>query len=232
MPEISDHAVSCPPALASVEQKRVETVVAHRSTLIKTRRNRAVTKAGIPSPDALRQMMDYDPATGELTWKPRDAAMFTAGSAGQRVARTPEHKCANWNARLAGKPALNASTTGGYRFGTINKRVLKAHRVAWAMFHGEWPKGDIDHINGDASDNRIANLRDVPHDVNMRNMKRRSDNTSGHSGISWYAQTGRWHARVGSTRTHVGFFKTIKEAVVARDKAREGLGYTDRGEDA
>ena len=40
-------------------------------------------------------------------------------------------------------------------------KLIYAHRAAWAIHFGEWPKGEIDHINGDASDNRIINLRVV-----------------------------------------------------------------------
>lgn len=60
----------------------------------------------------------------------------------------------------------------GYRIITINQVNYLAHRLAWLYVHGEWPKYEIDHINRKPSDNRISNLRDVPHHVNMKNTKR------------------------------------------------------------
>jgi len=73
-------------------------------------------------------------------------------------------------------------------YGTFMRKTYAAHRVAWFLHHGAWPMGEIDHINGNAQDNRIANLRDVTHKENTRNMKRRSDNTSGITGISYHTK--------------------------------------------
>ena len=50
-------------------------------------------------------------------------------------------------------------------------RSYKAHRLAWLLTFGEWPKDEIDHIDGDRSNNRLGNLRDVPHKVNQMNQK-------------------------------------------------------------
>ena len=44
-----------------------------------------------------------------------------------------------------------------------------AHRLAWMYVYGEWPKQHIDHINGITRDNRIANLRDAPQQINRQN---------------------------------------------------------------
>jgi hypothetical protein len=49
----------------------------------------------------------------------------------------------------------------------IDGRLYKAHRLAWFYETGRWPKHEIDHINGDAADNRFENLRDVPHRQNQ-----------------------------------------------------------------
>lgn len=60
----------------------------------------------------------------------------------------------------------------GYLRICIDQVSYKAHRLAWLYHYGEWPKNTIDHINGDRTDNRIANLRDVPHALNQLNLKR------------------------------------------------------------
>lgn len=106
------------------------------------------------TPFELRQLVEYDPETGFLTWKPRDGN-------------------ARFNSKLAGKPAL-AQPSKGYRTGRIKGKNYKAHRAAWAVTHGEWPQGQIDHINGDRSDNRLSNLRAVSQSENGKNQKTRS----------------------------------------------------------
>lgn len=53
----------------------------------------------------------------------------------------------------------------------VGQSQYKAHRVAWLIFHGAWPEGEIDHINGDPSDNRLENLRDVTHRTNTENLR-------------------------------------------------------------
>src|SRR3546814_1788886 len=79
--------------------------------------------------------------------------------------------CKSFNNKHAGKPALVAPSRAGHLCGHVKGIPLLAHRVAWAIHYGEWPNGQIDHINGDPSDNRIANLRDVSALENARNAK-------------------------------------------------------------
>lgn len=159
----------------------------------------------------LRQLLAYDPETGKLTWLPRPREMF----------QTNRH-CGVWNARYAAQPAL-ANTSQGYHRGNVFDQPYKAHRVAWALHHGEWPDGDIDHINGVPSDNRIANLRVVDHQTNMRNLKRRGTNTSGVTGVSWFARHQKWQVRIGAS--HLGYFDTLEAATAARLAAEGEQGF-------
>jgi hypothetical protein len=104
----------------------------------------------------------------------------------------------------------------------INGRRYKVHRLAWLYVYGEFPKHQIDHINGDRNDNRIANLRDVPQSDNNRNASKRVDNTTGHTGITKRSYKGKpyWVVRIGSSpRIHVGCFGSFSEAVCARKQA-------------
>src|ERR1700677_3986520 len=72
----------------------------------------------------------------------------------------------------------------GYRQICIAQRIYKAHRVAWFYVNGRWPKGEIDHINGDRDDNRMANLRLANKKENQANSKIRVTNSVGLKGVS------------------------------------------------
>jgi hypothetical protein len=73
----------------------------------------------------------------------------------------------------------------GYRKITVMKEFHRAHRLAWLYVYGEWPKYEIDHINGIKNDNRIANLRDIPRARNAENMRTpRRNNKSGLLGVT------------------------------------------------
>jgi hypothetical protein len=63
----------------------------------------------------------------------------------------------------------------------------KKHRVAWCHFYGTWPANEIDHINHDRADNRIAKLRDILKNENQWNQR----NPRGTAYIC-----GRWYAYI------------------------------------
>jgi hypothetical protein len=96
-----------------------------------------------------------------------------------------------------------------------------AHRFAWFYMYGVWPK-EIDHINGDKSDNRRINLRDVSRTINNANShKLRKKNKSGVRGVSWFSRDGLWRATIyiNKRAKNLGHFKTIEEAAKARRDA-------------
>lgn len=178
-----------------------------------------MAKKALPCPTLLRQLLRYEPETGKLFWKSRPRRMFCEGHVGDSA-----HK--RWNIRYAGKPALDCLRRG-IRHGSVLGHSLSAHRVAWAIHMGRWPNHEIDHINGDASDNRIENLRDVTHGENLKNMGVRRDNSSGVTGVSFLSKSSRWAAQVsvnGITRS-LGTFERIEDAISAREKANQQLGF-------
>ena len=99
-------------------------------------------------PAKIKDLLNYDPETGKLYWKDRPDDSF----ASRRAASI-------FRAKSVGKEAFTATTKNGYRFGRIYDKGYLAHRVIWAIVHGEWPEKDVDHINRDRSDNRLSNLR-------------------------------------------------------------------------
>ncbi len=96
-------------------------------------------------------------------------------------------------------------------------RRVYAHRVIWALHHGEWPKL-IDHTDGDLANNRIENLRNVDQTTNMRNACLPSDNKSGAIGVR-LMKDGRYKVQVTS------IFSSFEEAKAASHAARAAMGF-------
>lgn len=170
--------------------------------------------------DAIRQLVSYDAETGLFVWRERDVSMFRQGD-------RQANACAVWNARFAGRPAFNCANSNGYLSGRINGVIFGAHRVAYALHHGKWPPHDIDHINGDKTDNRASNIRAVTEAENMRNRAISKNNASGFMGVSWDGRRRKWAAYVtadGRKRT-IGRFNELSDAVDARKSAERLAGY-------
>jgi hypothetical protein len=106
----------------------------------------------------------------------------------------------------------------GYLQASVGNCSYRLHRLAWLYVHGEWPNGVIDHINGDRSDNRIANLRDVSQRANTLNVPLRKTNKSGISGVWWHARIKRWRVSIDG-KNHLGHFSDFFEACCARKSA-------------
>lgn len=171
--------------------------------------------------DHLRDILVYCHETGTLTWKTRGPETF------QRCHEKERNRVSSrWNAIRAGRVAGHVGSTG-YRDVFIEKRTYKAHRIAWAIFNGDWPSNQIDHINQIKDDNRIANLRSVSGAENCRNRKRPKTNTSGQVGVHFHVGSGQWVARamVNGRRTQLGSFATKSDAVKCRQEANERLGF-------
>lgn len=162
------------------------------------------------------RLLKADFKTGKLFWLPRSPDLFKN-----------KKRCASWNSRFAGKEALTAKNPHGHRSGTLLGRSCWAHRVIWLLAHKEWPKNQIDHINGDASDNRLVNLRDVTASENLRNQRRSRNNTSGVLGVSWNKTEQKWRVQImadGRNKT-VGQFVEIEDAIAVRKAAEKLYGF-------
>lgn len=160
------------------------------------------------TPEYLRQRLSYDPEIGSLTW-------LHSGTA-------------KWNSRHGGKPAFTYVCPNGYFKGSIYGHPFSAHRVAWAIHHGSWPDGLIDHINGIRTDNRLRNLRVVDSVGNCRNLAMRCDNKSGATGVT--VCKGRWRAFITIDGRHIalGHYDTKAEALAVRLKAQQEAGFSER----
>lgn len=102
----------------------------------------------------------------------------------------------------------------GYVNICIEKRFYRAHRVAFAVAHGRWPSGEVDHINRMKSDNRIDNLRECSKSENGRNRGLLSSNVSGFRGVFWDSSRKKWRAAItmNGERKMLGRFDSAREA--------------------
>lgn len=175
-------------------------------------------------PAILSDLLRYDPESGKLYWKERPVSMFEGGS------YPAERRQKSWNSRCANKEAFGHMGNHGYKEGAIFNHLFLAHRVIWALVHGAWPEGDIDHRNGDKLDNRDGNLRDVSTSINCRNSAMKSVNSSGLTGVSYRKDRGHWRARVmvNGKETHLGNFSSAQDAYDARLKVNPALGFSER----
>lgn len=154
-----------------------------------------------PAPEFLDRI-SYDPASGEFRW----------ARAGRGIA--------------IGKAAGSLSRFG-YHIIKLGRQQYRAHRLAWLIAHGEWPDGEIDHINGDRTDNRLANLRVVDRAANSQNRwtAHRDNLSCGLLGATWNRQHKRWQAKLQArkVRHHLGYFDTPQQAHEAYMAAKKRL---------
>lgn len=114
-----------------------------------------------------------------------------------------------------------AKRSDGYMGFSIGRKRFLSHRVAWLFVHGVWPKGQIDHINGIRTDNRILNLRDVDHDTNLQNRRSaQKNNKTGFLGVSPRKNGFDARIQVGGKKIHLGSFGTPEEAFSAYRQAK------------
>jgi hypothetical protein len=175
------------------------------------------------SPEDLRQLFRYSPATGALNWRKRSSKWFRDGEGRY----TAERSCRVWNTQCAGRPAFSVDTSTGYLRGSVVGRKAYAHRIIWAMQTGAWPAHEIDHLNGDRADNRWCNLRSVEKADNSKNQRLRSTNGSGMMGVWQIRSTGRWRASiiVDGKRISLGCFPSFDEACTARRDGEAKFGF-------
>lgn len=102
----------------------------------------------LPSPELLRKLLRYEPETGKLFWREREPSVL-----GEALSH-----CKVWNRKHAFKETMTTRDAKGHLRGWLLGVQMPAHKVIWAIVYGRWPSGIIKHANGDAGDNRIANL--------------------------------------------------------------------------
>jgi len=151
-----------------------------------------VRQEGILTHAKLKELLTYDPDTGQFT---------------RNVGKN------------AGKQA-GYQNINGYVYVYVDGTEYGAHRLAWYYVHGKWPDHDIDHKNRVKNDNRIENLRDVDESTNLLNQGLSKANKSGVRGVSWSKDRQLWivHRSEKGKRIYVGAFHDLEEAATEAKK--------------
>ncbi|MEH3108942.1 MAG: HNH endonuclease [Agrobacterium cavarae] len=151
-----------------------------------------------------REWFSYDAMTGVVSWKKKPSQAVKIGQA-------------------AGKKQAKGRVT--YIRIKIGGVEIHAHQVAVCLMEGRAPKGPIDHINGDGTDNRYANLREAGVSGNAKNKQLDKRNSTGMMGVRLHH--GKWSARISSNNKqyHLGTFDTREEAAAARKAAEIAHGF-------
>ena len=139
----------------------------------------------------VREALAYDLRTGVFTWRINRAGAKIGDVAGGK--------------------------TNGYAMIRLDDCAVYGHRLAWFYVYGAWPDGQIDHINGNRSDNSWDNLRSASQSENSCNGVLRSTNTSGYRGVSWSKEKKKWVSRIVKDKKQyvIGYFSDKEEAYYA-----------------
>ena len=145
--------------------------------------------------DEMKQYLSYDPETGDFTWIKTQGTSKTGKIAG----------------------SLHGN---GYIIISFNSNGYRTHRLAWLFTHGKWPNNFIDHVDGNRSNNKINNLRDVTDQENKFNIKK-VNAKSGYRG-AYKTKCGKWEAKISlnGKLIHLGTFDTSELANEAYQAAK------------
>lgn len=140
------------------------------------------------SPDFWRNLVDYDPESGQLKWKVTIGRTIKEGEIAD--------KCQD----------------SGYRVIKVLSRTFQSHRVIWMIVHGRWPIHEIDHRNCIPWNNRLSNLREATDEQQSWNTRGKFSSKSGLKGV--YPSGKRWRSciRLYGEQKHLGTFDTPEEA--------------------
>lgn len=150
----------------------------------------------------ISKMLYYNKCTGDLTWKEGCGSRYSGKVAGY----------------------VHEPRGGHLKIKHKNKRYF-CHILCWIIHTGKFPEGQIDHINGNPSDNSWKNLRCVTASINLRNAPRKRKNHIPYAGVRRVKS--RWNVDCCGER--LGSFNCLGEAVrVRKNKEDELGGFTER----
>jgi hypothetical protein len=112
---------------------------------------------------------------------------------------------------------VGSNNGNGYLRVCVKSKYCHVHRIIFMWHYGYFPK-EVDHKNGNRSDNRIENLREATHLQNGKNLSVRKNNKAGVNGVKWDSERNKWHAsiRVNYKNIYLGRFVEVEDAIKAR----------------
>lgn len=148
----------------------------------------------------LREVANYDENTGIFTW----AVARKGCSAGKRIGTLKDN---------------------GYLHSGIDGKKYLLHRLAWLYVHGEFPSGDIDHIDGCRTNNRLINLRSVNRSTNLENIKRAKGHNKSTGMLGAYTHKDKFTSRiqVRGKSVYLGVFESARAAHEAYMTAKRSM---------
>ena len=154
--------------------------------------------------EKVRQLFNYNPNTGQLTWKRQN------------------DKPMSWNSRYGGKVAGTYTNTGYSQISIFGNFYL-AHRLIWLWNYGCWPEAQIDHIDGRGHNNCLNNLRLSTQSQNRMNSRISRNNSSGITGVWFDSSLGKYCAQIKLKYKTIwlGGFYSLELAAKARKEAEE-----------
>lgn len=150
--------------------------------------------------ERLKQLLDYDPDTGEFTWKLDRSGTVLAGS----VAGTVK--------------------SSGYIDIRVDGKLYKAHRLAWLYFYGYLPEYFIDHINNNRRDNKIINLRSASKLQNSHNRLTNNSSKSKIKGLSCWRSGNNFY---WSARVRIGDNRLQKIFAYNEEGKKDGIAWLE-----
>jgi hypothetical protein len=162
----------------------------------------------------LHELFLYDKETGNLYNKfTRNSRALKGAKAGYLVSY---------------KGNKNNQSPLQYRYVRIDRKSYRMHRLIWIYVYGYIPENmDIDHVNGNGTDNRLENLRLVSRQENAKNRKITQNIKQGVFGVSFYEPLNKWRAMIKNNGKleHIGYFEDKEEAIQARKNKEKEYGF-------
>ena len=156
--------------------------------------------------EELRKLLHYNSITGVFKWR-------KSGKGRQ-------------NGLIAGNIFKNNYGKTYVQISIDNKKYY-AHRLAWLYMLGEFPKNQIDHADGNGSNDTWINMSEATHQENSRNQRLSVRNTSGCTGVSWDKKQEKWKSSIKANGKSItlGHFPDKNDAIKARKDAEKKYGF-------